>query len=365
MGATLEILFYVSGHGLGHATRQVALLQAVRERLPEAVLHLRTMVPEGVFREVAGPVVHTAARIDTGVVERDLFHQDPRATLAAYAELHGQRERLLEAETAYVRSHGIRLIACDIPALAAEVGQRCGVPVLAVSNFGWDGIYTPYVEEHPAYRWVLDAIREDYQHTTLLLRLPFCVEMDAFPHRRDVPLLVRKPPARAEQTLRELELPAEREQPLVLVGGRMFPYEALRASDLIAAGDCIVLVLGGSVGDLGPHVRQLGPEWTSRFLDLLEVSHVLISKIGYGTVADCIACRTALVYPPRYGFVEVPLLEAGTPGVLPMERVPHDDFLAGRWKANVDRALARSGEFGPCTLDGAGEGAAVIAGYAL
>ncbi len=356
----MDLLFYISGHGLGHATRQIALMQELRAGVPGLRLHVRTCVPHGVLaQDVSGELVYGRAQIDTGVVERDLFHQEPLITLQQYARLHENRTSILEEEAAYVRAHGIDVIVCDIPAPAAETGRRCGVPVVAVSNFGWDFIYTPFVEEHPEYRWVLNSLQDDYQQTTLLLRLPFHEEMPAFPRKRDIPLLVRAP-HEGSRVRQELGLDQENGRPVVLVGGRMFDFEALRKSDLLASGAFMILVLGNPGGELGLQARVLGPEWGARFLELLSLCDVMIAKLGYGIVSDCIAAGTALVYPPRFGFPEYEILERDMPGKLSSQRIEMTAFRNGEWREAVDRALAGRGAVNPPPLDGAQVAAAAI-----
>lgn len=349
----MNALFYISGHGLGHATRQIALMQALRAEHPDARIHVRTCVPRSILGcEVPGELALSRAQIDTGVAERDLFHQDGLATLQQYARLHAHRDTILAEEVNYVRTHGIDGIVCDIPPLAAAIGRRSGIPVVAVSNFGWDSIYAPYVEEHPEYAWLLDALQEDYRLTTLLLRLPFHEEMAAFPRKRDIPLLVRAPQDGCG-ALRELGLDPERARPIVLIGGRMFDFEALRASDLLASGAYTVLVLGDPGIDLGKDVRVLGPEWGARFLELIGLSDLMIAKLGYGIVSDCIASGTALVYPPRFGFPEYEILEREMPGMLSAQRIELGAFQRGEWKEAADRALAGRHGVKPPALDGA------------
>ena len=38
--------------------------------------------------------------------------------------------------------------------------------------------------------------------------------------------------------------------------------------------------------------------------DLLQAADVMLGKIGYGTVAECLSCRVPLIYVPREGWPE-------------------------------------------------------------
>ena len=53
----------------------------------------------------------------------------------------------------------------------------------------------------------------------------------------------------------------------------------------------------------------MGPELS--FADLLAASDVVISKLGYGMVAACVANGTSLLFPTRSGFREDIALRQG------------------------------------------------------
>jgi hypothetical protein len=85
------------------------------------------------------------------------------------------------------------------------------------------------------------------------------------------------------------------------------------------------------------------------FPDLVAASDVVLGKIGYGTVGECIAAECVpFVYVPREGFVEEqPLAEwmrrvyehyyTGIDGVQAMSL---NEFESGQWAAGIERALA-------------------------
>jgi hypothetical protein len=75
------------------------------------------------------------------------------------------------------------------------------------------------------------------------------------------------------------------------------------------------------------------------FSDLLAVSSVVLSKLGYGIVADCLAARIPLLWPRRRGFREDQVTHAGASPYLPMLEIPHDDLLSGNWKPHLDQIL--------------------------
>jgi hypothetical protein len=63
--------------------------------------------------------------------------------------------------------------------------------------------------------------------------------------------------------------------------------------------------------------------------------------VGYGILADCIACGVALLYPPRQGFREDEISLRECPRYLRMRELPPEDFHGGRWDEHLRSLLAQ------------------------
>ena len=60
------ILFCVSGHGFGHAVRQIAIVNALAQRRPDVNIVVRTSVAPWLFsRSVRASVRHEPGPVDT------------------------------------------------------------------------------------------------------------------------------------------------------------------------------------------------------------------------------------------------------------------------------------------------------------
>src|SRR5688572_30105808 len=96
-----SVLYYVSGHGYGHARRAAAVIRALRGAAPDVNVYVRTKAPAEMFRGmVAGPVA--PSELDAPVVERGPLEIDWNATLAGAADLLRRRRGVVarEAEAA-------------------------------------------------------------------------------------------------------------------------------------------------------------------------------------------------------------------------------------------------------------------------
>ena len=71
------IVFYVSGHGFGHASRTIEVINAILVKRPETRIGVRTAAPRWLFDlTVKGKVTFSTLETDTGVVQVDSLTLD-------------------------------------------------------------------------------------------------------------------------------------------------------------------------------------------------------------------------------------------------------------------------------------------------
>ena len=75
--------------------------------------------------------------------------------------------------------------------------------------------------------------------------------------------------------------------------------------------------------------------------DIVHAVDVVVSKPGYGIIAECVANQTALLYTSRGHFAEYDVLVAGLPRVSAGRLHRSRALFAGRWLPDLDE-LARA-----------------------
>lgn len=334
------IVCYVSGHGFGHASRVCEVLRALRVRRPDVPIAVRSPLARWFFElSLGGAFTHAACRLDVGAVQADSLAVDIDATAAAYAAIEARRGVLIAAEVAALAAARPRLVFADIPALAFDVAAALAIPGVAMTNFSWDWIYADYASDHPAFAPLAAALRASYGRATLLCRLPLHGDLSAFPRIRDVPLVARTAVLAGDDVRTRLDLPRDRRLVLLSFGGIGLALDAVPS----LPGVSFVSTAGAAVGGEGPRgCRVLGGDELRRagvrYEDLVGSADAVLTKPGYGIVAECIANRTAIVYAARGRFAEYERLVAGIEMHLAHAFLPADDLRAGRWGAALERA---------------------------
>jgi hypothetical protein len=363
------VAFYVSGHGFGHAVRQVEVINALAARIPDVRVHIVTTAARRVFeRHLTIPVTFHTREVDTGVVQIDSLRLDPRATIeraAAFARTLPQRAR---EEGVWLVQHAVHAVVGDIPPLAMGAARVAGLPAIAIGNFTWDWIYAGYPDELRKVPELFETISDTYSLATIALRLPLGGGFGAFQSVRQIPLIARRARVPRDEVRTALGLPTDRPLVLVSFGGyglRAPGFETLDCLDRYG----VVFTASGAADDTAPPRPQPGvyvvPEETFygrgfRYPDLVGAVDVVVSKPGYGIVSDCIANRTALVYTSRGPFPEYDVLVETMPAFVRCRYIDQEALFAGRWRAVLDDVLDQYEPYGPPAIDGAQAAVATI-----
>lgn len=334
-----RVLFYVSGHGFGHAVRSAEIVRALARRGALDELHVRTTAPAHLFEVTTGtPVRVSRTELDAGAVEEDPLTVHPRRTLERAAALLSVRERILADEAAYVRQAGIGLIVADVPFLAGEVGASAGVPCIASGNFLWSWIYEPYVAELPEFSPVLDQVRQGYRRMQLWLRMPFAHTGDLIAEVQDVPLVARMPTRPLAEVWRSLGLEPVDPRPRILLGMRGgMPPDLVN----VVTSQCpqfLFVELGTGTASRRENLKQVRLAEGVMFTDVLNACDAVVSKLGYGIVAECVSTGTAILWPRRTGFREDEITTADAPRHLRSREIALADYRGGDWGPHL-RAL--------------------------
>jgi len=340
----MAIVFYISSHGFGHATREIELINALLTRRPDLDIVVRSDIPRWLL-ELSAPAQVTLQPLetDTGVLQIDSLTLNEEETVRRAAAFYEDFDSRVEAEAAVLRNLRASMVVADVPPLAPAAAKRAGVPSVVVANFTWDWIYGAYASFHTAAPRVLETIRVAYAATTAALRLPMHGGFEPMlPVTEDIPLIARH--GRSREATRE-RLGLESHRPVVLASfggfGLSIPY------DEIARRNHLTIVVTDFEARSDTPSTELCRKFDRRALhsvgiryeDLVAASDVVVSKPGYGIVSECVANRAALLYTSRGHFAEFDVLTAEMPRLLRCRLISRDDLLHGNWSTAVEAVL--------------------------
>jgi hypothetical protein len=331
----------ITPHGLGHAARACAVMQALAELVP-VCFEIVSTVPAWFFSESLPGIsyrLHPLA-CDIGLVQSSPLQEDLEQTIRLLDGFFPIDETLLDQTAALFAD--CRLVLCDIAVLGIAAAARAGSVSVLLENFTWDWIYRGYLREYPGLEPHIIYLQQQYETADFHLQAaPFCGSKTG-----DVLLPPIARPGRNPRAWVRTRLQVEPDDELVLLtmGGSDSKQELLPD---VSSLDQVFILPGHTAGNamvVRDNLRLLPRETTFHHPDLVTASDAVIGKIGYSTLAEVYRAGTPYGYIRRPGFREsAPLADFVDREMTGLEISVHD-FTSGNWLSLVPELcrLARS-----------------------
>jgi len=325
----MTIAFYISGHGFGHASRTIEVINALVDRRPDVRVIIRSEVaPWLVERTVRPGVTLEPAPCDTGIAQIDSLTLDEAATLERARAFMSRFHERVATEKAWLLHVAASLVVADLPPLGIAAARAAGLPGVALGNFTWDWIYSGYAGTSD----LVDQIGDIYRMTAVALRLPMWGGFATMPKVIDLPFVARRSSTDPLEVRHALGLPRDVRLVLASFGGYGLTGLDVAALRQIAG---YRILLPGDIDEAAMYAGGL------RYEDLVRAVDVVATKPGYGIISECLANHTALLYTSRGHFLEYDVLVAAVPRFLRAAFIDHADLFSGRWAAHLDALLAQ------------------------
>ena len=342
------VAFYISGHGFGHASRQIEIVNALGAASPSTSILIRTSAPRWLFeRTLRVEATLVSGEIDTGVVQIDSLHLDAAETIRRAAAFYERLDDRARAEGDLLRAHQISCVVADAPPLGCAAAAAAGIESIVISNFTWDWIYDGYADELRSAPELRDTLRRAYELAAAGWRLPMYGGFETIAPLLDLPFVARHGRHAPEHVRRVCGLPPDGPLALLSFGGYGVRDVDVNRLDCRQAVT-VVLMHDGSVDHAVPTGVALVSEahlYGSglRYEDLVGAADVVITKPGYGIISECVANDTAVLYTSRGRFAEYDVLVREMPRYLRCRYLDQEDLFAGRWRAALEALIASPG----------------------
>ena len=302
-----RVAYYIDSHGFGHATRSMALAQALPA---DWEIILRTNAPAWLFeKEMGRGFKQVDNPFDMHPVHTIGYRVDLAKTREVVSTKLARWEELVEGEARWLQEEKIDLVLSDVSSLPIRAAKRAGRPRFGIGNFTWDWIFEPwFVDDGSA--WVVTLLREMMAEATENFRLPFS-DAETFPEgSTKTPILVRKTRLTRKEARKEFGFEEGVQYVLLTFGGMMSPTGALdRLSEY--APIQFVQVAPSASSDMPSLIQSKAPGnlWTLHnpnlhHPDLVLAADCLVTKPGYGILSEAMSTTTPMVLDKRPDFRE-------------------------------------------------------------
>lgn len=317
-----KIAYYISSHGYGHQTRALPLLSSLTRAGIHVVVctaHPIDLFPADLMSP-GNPLCeyrHIDSTLD-GVLQKDPLTLDTEGTISHLAECFERYKEWTHRESCWLTETGISVILTDSSFAPGFLSKKTKIPSFLLGNFAWDSLYLDWL---PAP--ILDWVRSGYKEFRGWLRLPGWINTDSFQNHRLLDW----------NQLRELKhVPSKLIMDFPPLA-RFVQHDSALVKQYDSSTTCKYLFIGfggqksrsgDQASELSFHrfLNSLPDDWTILvgaffpfdhprlikvasdvyYPDLMARCHVVIGKLGYGTVSECIQAGTPIIYFPRKGF---------------------------------------------------------------
>ncbi|ADV61256.1 hypothetical protein Isop_0664 [Isosphaera pallida ATCC 43644] len=304
------VAVFVTSHGFGHLNRVVPVLNAVPAEVPVTIATPGDL--ETAWRQrLTRPVEFWEHPSDAGAYNPpgdSLATDGPETLRRAFETDQRQRAQLPEWSARLIEA-GIDAVLADAPALPLVAAANTGIAGFLLANFTWADIYRPHAQilGEP---WIgfVERLAEDYRRATKTFRAQPGLTLKGQPRVESVGLVVNPARNRRQELRRRIAAdPAEKLVSFYVGRYGQADLDWQRMSRLGLRGVRFVTFHVPDGVNI-PNLAVVDPnEWTGS--DLATSCDLVYAKAGYGTVAEAMAARTRLIYPPRSNFAEHPALD--------------------------------------------------------
>jgi hypothetical protein len=350
----MHLLVAVTPHGFGHASQVAPVIEALKRLLPRARVTLMTTVPAWFLRQ--------RIRCDFGVLDRaadfglmmdSALDIDLERSAAAYRDLHRCWEARVSEEADRLLALRADLVLADVPYLTLAAARRADIPSVALCSLNWADIYRHYFSSREEGRRILADMEAAYNAAQAFVCPEPSMPMPTLRNRVAVDPIAA-PGLNRRAALNTL-LGIDPDTALVLVapGGVQTRF----AIERWPPGQNIHWLVSENWRVRHPDASPLERCGMS-FTDLVASCDAVLGKCGYGTVTECVANGTPLLYVPRPDWPEEPTLVAWLKAHRAGVAVPHSRLLSGEFRDVV--ADARALRVARCEAGGAGQAAELL-----
>ncbi len=302
----MNIGFFVSSHGFGHAARASAVMQKLWEQKP-GNFYIYTSTPEWFFHNsLRFPFEYIRVQTDVGLVQSTPFEEDIEKTITSLQEFLPFSDLKNSSLVRELSQKKLDLIFCDISPLGLWVAQRLGIPAVLIENFTWNWIYEYYLDEFPQLNKFIPIFQEMYQIPDLHFSCePYC---NLSEKSIIVPPVFREPRSTRGKIRNQLGVNEDEFLILVTLGGIPIDQEGIKRNQPKANLKFLIPV---------NHIQDKHSDDTVIYLphnhpyfhpDLVNASNLVIGKLGYSTIAEVSSMGKPFLFIGRKNFRESKVL---------------------------------------------------------
>jgi len=336
----MNIAFFITSHGFGHAARSSAIIAAMNEKIENLHFELFTETPSWFFENsYLTNFGYHSIKNDIGLVQKTPIHEDLEKTIEALDQFYPLDEDLINQTSEQLKQNQCKLVLCDISPLGIAAAKRAGIPSILIENFTWDWIYEGYSEQQSRLSLYINYLKELFEAVDFRIQTePICS-----PGKADcaVPPISRKHRQSKNSLQSSLGIVGDKPVVMISLGGIPVVYPFIE--QLKDFQEFHFLLPGGTESLKFNQNLTLFPFKSDLYHpDLVHASDVLIGKVGYSTLAEVYGEGIPFGYIERPHFRESKIMSKFIQKRMSGFSISEVEFMNGNWLANLKKNIQKT-----------------------
>ena len=334
----MNLGFFVTSHGFGHAARVCAIIEKLSEN-PHYKFFIFTQVPKWFFENsLRIQFDYHSIKTDVGLIQTDPFFEDMHLTIDELDRFFPFRPELIKNTEKLIRQLEIDLIISDISPLGIYISNKLNLVSILIENFTWDWIYSFYKDQYPKIEKFIGYLSEIYNSASLHITCkPNC---STHPQSFSVDPVFREVRDCDKQIRKEFGCLNDEAIILISMGG--IPIEKF---------DSLITPKINGYKFIIPINKITSIHHTDHFIylphnhgfyhpDLVNLSDLIVGKVGYSTISEVYALQKPFLYLGRKNFPESPILENFIQQNMTAMTTSHEELFTKGWFSKIDLLLS-------------------------
>jgi hypothetical protein len=335
------IAYFVSSHGLGHATRSVAVINDIHACRKDIHFLIVSDLPYLFWKKNLDPAIlfdTYQLKTDIGLLQTDPLNFNLPKSVGMISQYLSRPVDYYSKLLISMEKYNLCHIVCDISPLGINIANYLGIKKSLVENFTWDWIYKPFIQKHSAFKEICLKLGEIFSTVNLRIQVtPFCEKVKGTVavkpiHRRFQlePNCIRK----------KLNLKNSKRIITVTATG-IDLYTNLK--EFVKHSPYHFIFCGEhKSAETDKNITLVSTNDSIHFPDLIRASSAVIGKVGYGMTVECWAAKTKFFGIMRENFRESEILKDFITKNQIGEAVTLDQFTSSGWKNHFHEQLKDS-----------------------
>jgi len=206
-----KILYYITDHGLGHATRSVAIIRELQKIGVEVII--RNSNAKQFLEQSVPQIKIIEGKTDVGpLLQNNGISIDTEKSKRSINDWINSIELIAENEIKIIQKHSPDLIISDISPMPFLAVNKLNIPSVAISNFSWHDVLKFLPQSS------LDKLEVFYNYATTLIQLPLGTKMDHFRQKHKAGIVSRVPVQSKSETRKNIGVENSEKMVLIIIG---------------------------------------------------------------------------------------------------------------------------------------------------